>query len=472
MKIFILLSLLATLALAQPGLCPEERVPYAVPRPFDYELSFTELSTPGYDILEDSGRGTGNSIRIEWPYAYISCMIWGLMVWDISDPYSPHMLSHTYGHSSEPDLYLGLGDFDIYQDTLLVGELGRIGSEGLIIVNVADVYDPEVVFTYEIPGHAHQTLVYGDFAFQPWAEFDGFDWLGLNGIISFDLTNPSYPIFADSIRTPSHQASWLSIDRDVAYVFDRYTGVDSSGIYIVDVSDPYDMLNLNYIPYEYLYRGWAYGGYLYCIGSLGSTVYDVSDPTDSVVVTTFPGFPTYSLTFDWPYLYCATGAGIVMVDISVPESTHIAGWQAFSQAWHGTGVSDSSLLLPNGDFSFGIYRWENTGIEEQPPKPDEYSISAYPNPFNSSVTISISGVCDTPLRIEICDINGRLVETLTPLNKGGCPEGTGGILSWQPSPSLGSGVYLVRATVGPSTRTGCKQGSGTETATARLVYLK
>jgi hypothetical protein len=48
----------------------------------------------------------------------------------------------------------------------------------------------------------------------------------------------------------------------------------------------------------------------------------------------------------------------------------------------------------------------------------------------------------------------------SPLNKGGCPEGTGGILTWQPDATVGSGVYLVRAKVGDSE------------VTKRVVYLK
>ena len=38
----------------------------------------------------------------------------------------------------------------------------------------------------------------------------------------------------------------------------------------------------------------------------------------------------------------------------------------------------------------------------------------HPNPFNSSVTIALdgAGVCDTPLRIEIFDLNGRRVAEL------------------------------------------------------------
>jgi len=142
-----------------------------------------------------------------------------------------------------------------------------------------------------------------------------------------------------------------------------------------------------------------------------------------------------------------------------------------------------------------------SSIGEKGRLPEDFAISAYPNPFNSAVTITVAGVGAThelPLRVEIFDMNGRLVADAEPANKPLAVEaGAGrlgkdtstssvsvksplskgdlGALIWRPDPSLGSGVYLVRACFGPSTQTGCKQGSGTSDgniATKRIVYLK
>ncbi len=399
---FILL-LLVSLSFGQYPLYPEERIPYSLPKTTDYELSFTEISSTEYDIHEGIASGNGAFILINWPYAYISCSVWGLMVWDISIPSSPSMLSHTYGFSTEPDLEWGLGGFDIYQDTLLVGALGRSGSQGFMIVNVADPYDPEVVFTYEICGYTYQTLVHGGFAYQPWADL--YD-RGLNGLISFDLTDPSHPVFADSIRTPGALAYWVTIGNNYAYVFDGYSG--HFGVDIIDVTSPYAMEYDSFIPYDQIWMGQFHENYLYVIGSHGSTVYDVTNPTVPLVVATFPGFTSWKMTLDWPYLYCATGAGIVMVDISIPESTHIAGWQPVSQAWNGTGVSDSNLLFVSTYDYLKIFRWEETGIQEEPQKPEEMQIRAYPNPFNGSCRFEIPEGFD----VSIYDLNGILVRRL------------------------------------------------------------
>jgi len=129
-----------------------------------------------------------------------------------------------------------------------------------------------------------------------------------------------------------------------------------------------------------------------------------------------------------------------------------------------------------------------------PWKPDEMKLRSYPNPFNSSVRFAVeaSGVCDTPLRVEIYDVNGRKIADAEPVEAGAgrltkdtstssvsvfaplTKGGQGGSYIWTPDESLPSGVYLVRASAGgrgdldpggPST------GSGT-VATARIVYLK
>jgi len=150
-----------------------------------------------------------------------------------------------------------------------------------------------------------------------------------------------------------------------------------------------------------------------------------------------------------------------------------------------------------------------------PWKPDEMGIKTYPNPFNSAVTIALDipggDGSPVPISVEIYDVSGRRVATVTelvevpvgveagagrltkdtstgsvsvfpPLTKGG----QGGSYIWTPDESLPSGVYLVRARfdhVGLVSRLsdrggrgnldpgGPSTGSGT-VATARIVYLK
>jgi hypothetical protein len=134
------------------------------------------------------------------------------------------------------------------------------------------------------------------------------------------------------------------------------------------------------------------------------------------------------------------------------------------------------------------------GITESRSLPEKLTISAHPNPFNSSVTIAVDcrGLINQTPTVEIYDVNGRRVAEITPPGPpftGGEEEkspllrGDLGGLVWRPAPSLPSGVYLVRARFDPST---LRQAQGTvtigggrgdldpteKTATKRIVYLK
>jgi hypothetical protein len=131
-----------------------------------------------------------------------------------------------------------------------------------------------------------------------------------------------------------------------------------------------------------------------------------------------------------------------------------------------------------------------SGIGETAPvKPSAIEISAHPNPFNSAVTIALDGVGDgspVPFDVEIFDVNGRKIdviarraepnEAISPNNRSSVPLDTrrdavsinNCEFVWQPAPSLGSGVYLVRARVGGR---GDLAPMG-QTAVKRVVYLK
>jgi len=109
--------------------------------------------------------------------------------------------------------------------------------------------------------------------------------------------------------------------------------------------------------------------------------------------------------------------------------------------------------------------------ETTPAKPNEIRISAYPNPFNSSVNINVRGVGASEARsgqvgdMKIYDINGEFIADLsvpsTGYDGGGCAVEGPTPLIWQPDENIVSGVYFIRARFGDA-------GS----ITKRIVYLK
>jgi len=135
-------------------------------------------------------------------------------------------------------------------------------------------------------------------------------------------------------------------------------------------------------------------------------------------------------------------------------------------------LADSSLALVGRTFSYISNNFWMLKIggpvspvaEVIPQKPVSMDIFAYPNPFNSAVTISIdchsreNGNPEGGVEIGIYDINGRMVAEISvgehlrvlPLadNDGRAHRPSPTETIWQPAPTLGSGVFLVRARIG------------------------
>ena len=117
----------------------------------------------------------------------------------------------------------------------------------------------------------------------------------------------------------------------------------------------------------------------------------------------------------------------------------------------GSFTATGEVYLIKTD-SLGNVDW----IREPGMKPQNISLNVYPNPFNSScqITVDVGAFREKPLQIEIFDLRGNLVGALnlTPLQNGAA--------IWQPDEEIGSGIYLVRATMGE------------KTVSKKIVYLR
>jgi len=109
----------------------------------------------------------------------------------------------------------------------------------------------------------------------------------------------------------------------------------------------------------------------------------------------------------------------------------------------GTGIW--SELKPSGEYTFhsdGSARAFKLVIEPSGPTPEGYGLSAFPNPFNSSVSI-VAEVPEPGSELVVYDVKGRRVRTLAR----SVPPGLY-VLSWDGRDDSGrpaaSGVYILR----------------------------
>jgi len=99
-------------------------------------------------------------------------------------------------------------------------------------------------------------------------------------------------------------------------------------------------------------------------------------------------------------------------------------------------------------YMFDVGDSVETGQCEVEDLPTNFRFWNYPNPFNSSVKFALEGEFDSPLRIEIYDVNGRQIAEL--LDSRFCPNGNPSghgndrEIVWEPKKDLPSGIYFVR----------------------------
>ena len=190
------------------------------------------------------------------------------------------------------------------------------------------------------------------------------------------------------------------------------------------------------------------------------------------------------------------GFGIVGIkEYSIPYlmKTNSFGDSLWTRTYETTSMKSPTSVSNTPDGGFLIAGHGNVGsetydivvlkvdslgdmaISESPSaRPEEIAISAYPNPFNSAVCITLSGGVGASnarpgqVGVQIFDITGRMVADLPDDNPvGSRPASTAGdarvassTIIWQPDESLGSGVYLIRAKM------------GNKFVSKRVVYLK
>ena len=128
-----------------------------------------------------------------------------------------------------------------------------------------------------------------------------------------------------------------------------------------------------------------------------------------------------------------------------------------------TDSNDDDVSGNHGGGDFWVVKLSAYEDIDEIARIESFSLSAYPNPFNSALTINATANS----QIDIFAIDGRKIHTLDvgatgeTGETGGRPHTGNHEIIWSPSPETPSGVYLIRARFGKR-----------ETVSKRVVYMK
>ena len=168
-------------------------------------------------------------------------------------------------------------------------------------------------------------------------------------------------------------------------------------------------------------------------------------------------------------IFHADGEDTIIVD----QSAHLNEWVGLG-TYYFTGNTDEKVYLGDAadssgyNIAFDAIWWHSTELSVSDDKKivsEKLTILAYPNPFNSSCRITVSGVdkgvCSlVDATVEIYDIRGNVVGATRQVaqQKGDASHRP---YIWMPDKTIASGIYFVRATLNDE-----------RTITKRIVYLK
>ncbi len=123
------------------------------------------------------------------------------------------------------------------------------------------------------------------------------------------------------------------------------------------------------------------------------------------------------------------------------------GWLPLT--WHVSVISENDTTRSDDEFRYTLMFVADGVDPSENEMPEEFSIAAYPNPFNGTTTIRFStGSADRPKRLAVYDLSGRIVADLTPDASG---EGEHSVV-WN-ADGLPGGIYLIRLEAGKQTQT-------------------
>ncbi len=288
--------------------------------------------------------GSDEEMQIVGNLAYAAAGADGFLVWDVTDPERPALLSSLHTGTNLSSVWVS-------------GNYAYVGEwwPGILVIDISDPLAPTVVGSVATPGHAADVSGAGDLL----CVADGY------GLATVDIAVPGDPRLL-GYAGPVPTCTDVAVVGDVAYLA-TYLGIES-----YDVSDPASptlltrLEGLGQVLSIKVRDGLAYlpaladSWDINCGVCPRFSIVDVSDPTDLALVgLTYFEETARDLVIEGRYAYLPSlSHGLVMIDIADPTEPVVIGYGRFSGPRHGfTGIviKDQTAIVSGGDAGLEIY---------------------------------------------------------------------------------------------------------------------
>ena len=213
-----------------------------------------------------------------------------------------------------------------------------------------------------------------------------------------------------------------ALDIQDNFLYAVYSGRGDEGLMILDISDPSEPEEISRLYIDnYFWDLKVRDDYAYIFSSQFFQVFDVSDPEEPVMVGQIEleflswDYTDYTIEVSGNLIYASCHLdGFMVFDVSDPENPFVTAYYDTPGVAHDLAVIDDLVYVAD-ETSLGVYRNTMVGLPDREtiPFPGNYEIvSIYPNPFNSTTTITYGLPHFGKVSLHVYDSLGKPVKTL------------------------------------------------------------
>ena len=250
------------------------------------------------------------AVKVVGSLAYVTDELGGLDVIDVSDPLHPRWTANCpFGWT------VGLANAVTVSDRYAFVSTHHSG--GIRVVDLNSPAQPTLIGTGTARGWSGAVVAVGNYVYLA----DGTGPLGADGLVTFDVTDPTNPVVRSTIRLGTDESSGLQVRDGFAYIGNFW-----GGLRVYDVHNPAKPVQATSLPAEGFNSLQIVGDYAYLAdGAAGVRTVQLGNPLRNVGTCDTPGDAKVVRVAGTRAYVADAAQGLVVLDIADPAHPTLLG---------------------------------------------------------------------------------------------------------------------------------------------------